>query len=74
MAKKGTEEKSLETLLSEIEETVEKLSAEELPLETAFSLYEEGVKKSRLCQKLIGDVEQKMQVLTADGELEEFAP
>jgi len=63
---------SIEEMLSSIEETVEKLSGDDLTLEEAFTLYEDGVKRVKACQKAMEDVEKKMQVLSEDGELEEF--
>lgn len=72
MAKKNEKAPSVEELLSEIEETVERLSDEELSLEEAFTLYEAGIKKVRECEKAISGVEQRMKVLTADGETEDF--
>lgn len=71
----SSEEKKsdLETGLSELEEIVEKLSDEDLPLEEAFHLYESGVKKVRECQRSMEDVEKRMQVLKEDGSLEEMA-
>ncbi len=63
---------SIEEMLSSIEETVEKLSGDDLTLEEAFTLYEDGVKRVKACQKAMEDVEKKMQVLTEAGELEDF--
>ena len=71
----GTDDKkteSIEEMLSAIEDTVGKLSGDDLTLEEAFSLYEDGVKRVKTCQKAMEDVEKKMQVLTEDGELEDF--
>ena len=69
----NTEKKeSIEEMLSSIEETVEKLSEDDLTLEEAFALYEDGVKRVKACQSAMEDVEKKMQVLTEDGELEDF--
>lgn len=71
----NTESEKTETIgemLSAIEETVEKLSGEDLTLEEAFSLYEDGVRRVKACQMAMEDVEKKMQVLTEDGMLEDF--
>ena len=69
----GTEKtESIEEMLTAIEETVGKLSGDGLTLEEAFSLYEDGVKRVKACQKAMEDVEKKMQALTEDGELEDF--
>ena len=66
------DEKNLEEALLKLEEIVDALSGEELPLSDAFRLYEEGIKKVRECQSAIEGVEQKMQILCEDGSLEDF--
>ena len=66
------EPKNLETGLSELEEILETLSGDDLPLEEAFRLYESGIKKVRECQKTMEDVEKRMQILKEDGSLEEW--
>ncbi len=64
---------SLEEGLSELEDIVQRLSDEDLPLEEAFHLYESGVKKVRECQKSMEDVEKRMLLLREDGSLEEMS-
>lgn len=71
-SEKETDEKNLEEELLELEEIVDALSKEELPLSDAFRLYEEGIQKVRECQSTIEGVEKKMQILCEDGSLEEF--
>ena len=41
-------------------------------MEDAFSLYEQGLKKLKLCNEKLDLVEKKMQVLENNGELMEF--
>lgn len=62
----------LEVLFDEIEEIVEKLEDKEISLEDSFVLYEQGIKKLKECNSKIEQVEKKMLVLNAGGELEEF--
>lgn len=62
--------KSLEEMVREIEELTDALSGDEVPLEEAFALYEEGVKKVRACQSAIETVEKKLRVLSEEAEEE----
>lgn len=69
-----TEEKqsSLEELMEEIEDILDKMDEKEISLEDSFLLYEEGMKKLKLCNSRIDQVEKKMLVINEEGELEEF--
>lgn len=69
-----TEEKqsSLEELMEEIEDILDKMDEKEISLEDSFLLYEEGMKKLKLCNNRIDQVEKKMLVINEEGELEEF--
>lgn len=65
-------ESGLEELLIEIEEILEQMEDKGISLESSFLLYEEGMKKLKLCNNKIDQVEKKMLVITGQGELEEF--
>ena len=69
-----TEEKqpSLEELMEEIEDILDKMDEKEISLEDSFLLYEEGMKKLKLCNDRIDHVEKKMLMINEEGELEEF--
>ncbi len=69
-----TEEKqsSLEELMEEIEDILDKMDEKEISLEDSFLLYEEGMKKLKLCNNRIDQVEKKMLVINEEGELQEF--
>ena len=41
-------------------------------LDESFRLYQQGTEKLKLCNQMLDEVEKKMQVLAADGTLEEF--
>ena len=58
--------RSLEDYIAEVEETVSAMEEGDLPLEEAFRLYEDGVKKLRLAEEAIGSVERKMAVLKGE--------
>ena len=56
----------------QLEQIINTMEQAELPLEDAFSLYEQGLKKLKLCNEKLDLVEKKMQVLGNNGELMEF--
>lgn len=64
-----TKELSLEENINEIEGIVKQLEQENLTLESAFLLYQNGVEKIRQAEEAIGRVETRMKVLMEDGSL-----
>jgi exodeoxyribonuclease VII small subunit len=64
-------EKSLEYLITHLEKIVSELEAGELTLELSLSKFEEGVKLTKECQKIINEAEQKIQIISGDS-LETF--
>ena len=71
MENSGSEKKemSLEENINEIEGIVKQLEQENLTLESAFLLYQNGVEKIRQAEEAIGRVETRMKVLMEDGSL-----
>lgn len=63
---------SIEENFNKLEETIALLEAEDVSLEKAFSLYEEGMKLINACEKEIDTVEKKVLCLS-EGELHEFS-
>ncbi len=63
---------SLESMLDKIDEIVEQLNDDEIPLEEAFAQYSKGVKLVEECNKTIDRVEKKVQKLLDNGETEDF--
>jgi exodeoxyribonuclease VII small subunit len=59
-----------EAALAELEAIVARLEQGELPLEESLRQFERGVELTRLCQKALGEAEQKIRVLAKgpDGE------
>jgi len=78
MAKKpSTSVGGLEQSLKELEALVERLESGELPLEEALKEFEQGVKLTRLCQTILKDAEQKVEILlkkTETAEPQAFEP
>ncbi|ENX3563315.1 exodeoxyribonuclease VII small subunit [Neisseria gonorrhoeae] len=58
--------KSFEEDLSRLESLTQSMQGE-MPLEDALAAYQEGNELVRYCQTKLAQVEQKLQVLDADG-------
>ena len=57
---------TLEETFAKIDEVMEKLSDDELPLEESFAVYKEGMEHLDSCRKIIEDVEKKYEELAAN--------
>ena len=69
---KEKNERSLEENFAFLEETLQKLESNDIPLETAFGLYEEGMRALKACNEQIDRVEKKVLLLQSDGTTDEF--
>lgn len=71
-------EKTFEESITQLEEIVSKLESSNVTLDESLSLFEQGIKLSKSCQKMLDDAEKKVSILmtTDDGEIikEDFAP
>lgn len=54
---------SFEESLKRLEAIVEAMEAEDLPLETLLTRYEEGTRLAKVCQEKLADAELKIQKL-----------
>ena len=63
---------SLEETFEQIETIIKQLESPEVTLDDSFRLYQAGVEKLKMCNLLLDTVEKKMQVMQADGSLEDF--
>ncbi len=61
---------TLEETFEKIDEVMEKLSDDELPLEDSFNVYKEGMQLLDSCKKINEDVEKKVEELSAASEEE----
>lgn len=68
MSSEGQEVPSLEQTLKRLETIVVMLEREDLDLERALALFEEGVAHIRFAQKIISETELRVQRLLADRE------
>lgn len=71
MSKDGSKEKKavdFEQQLASLEALVESLEGGELSLEESLKAFEQGIKVARECQTALKDAEQKVEVLTKQGD------
>ena len=62
----------LEDGFDKLEEIIEKMENDELPLEEAFQAYSEGMGLLKKCSEQIDRVEKQVLKLAEDGQLEAF--
>ena len=72
--KENTEDSppKFEAALAELETLVTQMESGELSLDESLKAFERGVSLARQCQEELKQAEQRVQVLTAEGELEDF--
>lgn len=72
MARKSSETATFEEQLKSLESVVERLEKGDLPLEEALEQFEQGVASAAHCQKLLKEVETRVEALlkTRDGALQ----
>lgn len=70
------EDRSFEDCLQALGEVVERIESGELNLEESLATFEEGVGLIRVCNRKLGEVERRIEVLTRDADgrsrLQEF--
>ena len=60
--------KNFEKALADLENIVQRLDENDLSLDEALSLFEEGIKLSRFCSQKLDSVENKVEILLRDDE------
>lgn len=65
MDEEGKEIK-FEDALKRLEEIVEALESDELPLDKALELFEEGIRMSRLCSSILERAEMRIEELISE--------
>ena len=67
-----------EKSFQQLEKIVQRLEAEELPLDESLQLFEEGIRLSRFCHQRLEEVEKKIELILADAKgqpvVEPFEP
>lgn len=70
MSGKKTEKvQKFENALNRLEKIVEELESDDIDLDKALELYEEGISLSRFCNEKINDAESKIEILKNGGTL-----
>ena len=65
--KKSPAPKTSEEAIKRLETLTQAMQNSEMPLEEALAAYQEGNELVKYCQTKLAEVEQKLQVLDADG-------
>ncbi len=60
--------KNFEKNIDELEKIINELESGDAPLDKCIEMFENGVKLSGECLKLLDDAQQKITLLTKDGE------
>jgi exodeoxyribonuclease VII small subunit len=68
---KQFEENSLEENFALLDELIDRLEEDDLPLEQAFGAYSEGMKILKVCNSQIDRVEKQLITLNEAGEIED---
>jgi exodeoxyribonuclease VII small subunit len=61
-----------ETALAELETLVQRMEGGELSLEDSLKEFERGVQLTRICQEALKIAEQRVKLLSADGQESDF--
>ena len=64
------QELRLEDLLAQVELCIAQLENPLISLEDSFRFYEEGIRKLKICNEKVDQIEKKMLMLNEHGELE----
>jgi exodeoxyribonuclease VII small subunit len=71
-------DQTFESAIGRLENLVEEMEAEDLPLERLIVNYEEGIKLVKTCQQKLAEAETKIEIIQrqagADPELKPFDP
>lgn len=66
------ENKTYEEAVSRLEEIVQLLEKNEVPLEESINLFQEGIELSQYCNKKLENIQNKVAKIYEDGELKDF--
>ena len=72
LAQNKTEDCSIEDILSQVEDTIANLEAEDISLEASFVQYKKGMELLKVCNEKIDAIEKKVLILNGEGETDEF--
>ena len=61
-----TTKTNFEKSLNQLEQIVSELEAQDQPIEKALKKFEDGIKLSKLCNKILDETEKKITILMED--------
>ena len=67
-----TENINLEKLIAELESIVNKMESDDLNIEDSLKSYEKGISLIKNAQNKLKKIEQKVEILSKEGTLENF--
>jgi len=67
-------ELSFEAALKKLEQAVETLESRELDLDKSLEIFEEGIKLSRICNKILDTATRKIEILLGENNNKHPAP
>lgn len=70
-AKENLKDVSLEDAFSKIEDLMDKMNEDDVPLEESFGMYKEGMELLKHCNDIIDKVEKQIEVLSVQDSEEE---
>lgn len=74
MAEESAEHVNFEEALKELEALVERMEKGELALEDSLQAFERGIALTRHCQSALKAAEQKVEILTREGNEDRVEP
>jgi len=66
-AQQAPDDPNLEARLARLEEIISRMESEDVPLEEALKLFEEGVVHVRAAERVLAETELRVEELLADG-------
>ena len=67
---KQPEKIDFESAMAELESLISRMEDDDLSLEESLKDFEKGISLTRMCQASLKDAEQRIKILTEDGEEE----
>lgn len=65
---------TFEEALKRLEEIVASMESSEVPLDKSLAMFEEGVSLVKICTEALDKAEQKVRILTGNGETKDMPP
>ncbi len=72
LLEKPLEALTFEEAVKKLEETIERMERDDLSLEETLNQFQEGIKLTRHCKRILQQAEQKIELLLEDGTKVEY--